>query len=365
MPALVLVLLWLCCISLSVSTISCKVKDAKSKFVALAHSKDDYYSLIHKVDKRAHPSWKVGYTFIDQKSECASDDFKISPYKKQLENNMKQVFQLWLSPLIDKKNIISSDDIHFDLLVATDVLKEQFEKDFIERFIYSRYVNDGVLASYDLLIFFQCNFVGKDGIVLFGGDTPVMTLRPKSKYYKAFLTEKKMFPAEVFVHEVGHTFGLDDAYAHNRGYQAESVMKDQRNAFDGESLVITADDRAGIRWLYRYHVEKSLKKEDCGDEYIYHNDTCIPKYPVINRVKSGKLEEFDLQKLSRGLHSMIDEQDELGNTPLHYAVMRANRHGTYDMCELLLANGADTTIKNSEGKTAKDLAEADNTCFSH
>ena len=63
------------------------------------------------------------------------------------------------------------------------------------------------------------------------------------------------------------------------------------------------------------------------------------------------------------LGSMINEQDKLGNTALHYAVLREAGHAIDDMCKLLLAKGADTSIKNNEGKTAKDLAVANSKCF--
>ena len=49
----------------------------------------------------------------------------------------------------------------------------------------------------------------------------------------------------------------------------KAVMYDSEHALDGKTLVLTADDRAGIEWLYRHHVEKSLKAKDCLDGYVY------------------------------------------------------------------------------------------------
>ena len=366
---------------LLISAISCKENVSDKKFSAIAQQKRDYEFLIKKV----HDSnWNIGYTFIDftehpkydgKKIDCSSqsfDDFKNNPYKKQLEDKIKEVSQLWLSPLKDKENIISSENIIIQPLIATDVLKPNAE---FYMYIDHDIVNNKIIASYDLLIFFGCGFLD-GGVVSYSGESskknniPLMTVSsmPEVSNDMVFLTEKNLFRADVLVHEMGHAFGLADAYNTSQ-YNPPSVMKSSKNALDGKTLVITADDRAGIRWLYRHHVEKSLTKRDCIDGYVYHDISCIPEYPVINRVKSGTLAERDFYDFgdrtlnNLTLISMINEQDKSGNTPLHYAVLREARHATDDMCKILLAKGADTSIKNNEGKTAKDLAKADSRCF--
>ncbi len=53
----------------------------------------------------------------------------------------------------------------------------------------------------------------------------------------------------------------------------------------------------------------------------------------------------------------INSKDLSGNTPLHCAVSSFNR-GCEEMVFLLLCNGADTLIQNSEGNTALHLAVA-------
>ena len=46
----------------------------------------------------------------------------------------------------------------------------------------------------------------------------------------------------------------------------------------------------------------------------------------------------------------------MGNTPLHDACSR----GKIECIKLLLSNGADTTIKNNEGKEAAEEVQPDN-----
>jgi ankyrin repeat protein len=49
----------------------------------------------------------------------------------------------------------------------------------------------------------------------------------------------------------------------------------------------------------------------------------------------------------------LNELDELGNSPLHWAVLR----GDLDMVELLLEEGADPNVMSSDGFTPKWSAE--------
>ena len=149
------VLIWamsiLFCILVAGAT-SCKENVSDQKFSAIAHRNEYNEFLIKKV----HASnWKIGYTFIDQKNECEFDDFKNNPYKQQLEDKIKEVIQLWLSPLKDKKNIISNENILIEPLIATNVLKSNTgHHSFV--WVWRNHVSDKILALYDLLIFFRC-----------------------------------------------------------------------------------------------------------------------------------------------------------------------------------------------------------------
>lgn len=45
----------------------------------------------------------------------------------------------------------------------------------------------------------------------------------------------------------------------------------------------------------------------------------------------------------------IDQQDELGNSALHYAAIASTRHGK-SIYEKLIEEGADTTLKNKKAR---------------
>ena len=51
----------------------------------------------------------------------------------------------------------------------------------------------------------------------------------------------------------------------------------------------------------------------------------------------------------------MNATDKWGFTPLHEAAQK----GRTQLCALLLAHGADPTLKNQEGQTPLDLASAD------
>ena len=54
----------------------------------------------------------------------------------------------------------------------------------------------------------------------------------------------------------------------------------------------------------------------------------------------------------RTMKDLLDAQDAKGETPL----FRAVRAGMFDNCIFLIAEGADISIRNNEGKTAYDVA---------
>ena len=55
----------------------------------------------------------------------------------------------------------------------------------------------------------------------------------------------------------------------------------------------------------------------------------------------------------RSMAYLLDEQDANGETPIFYAV----RRNSYEICDFLIKEGADLTIKNNEGKTVFEVAE--------
>ena len=228
---------------------------------------------------------------------------------------------------------------------------------------------------------------------------------------EAFLTTNRKYLKFTLLHELGHAFGLADTYIRSeeentggnkktRGINPLSIMSSSEfwRVMDFPNDVeLTLDDREGIKWLYTYHHRgesltscpegyrfeepNSIISEQCYTEHdtvgASNSDTdkmtesadtvcvkeevevpglmhgCVPTHPVIFAVKQGNLAVLknllaDDKKLN------IDEQDELGNTALHYAVMREKRHGG-DMCQYLLDKKAKCYIQNKRGTTPYSL----------
>ena len=87
-------------------------------------------------------------------------------------------------------------------------------------------------------------------------------------------------------------------------------------------------------------------------------------YNVGTRVEATVLHEavkyLDADHLDKLYHNekrsmayLLDEQDANGETPIFYAV----RRNSYEICDFLIKEGADLTIKNNEGKTVFEVAE--------
>lgn len=226
----------------------------------------------------------------------------------------------------------------------------------------------------------------------------------------AFLTPNGKYRKFTLLHELGHTFGLADVYGGqthigetgptvstggNRitvGSQPLSIMSSNefwRVMGFPSDVELTRDDEEGIRWLYSYHhggqgdlkscpagykfEERAItyqhtpetctastttgittcKKEESIEETLDLAHGCVPLYPLIFSVKQGKLRVLK-NILSEDCKTDINEQDESGNTPLHYAVMREERHSG-DICHYLINNGADHTLRNNQKQTPYDL----------
>ena len=178
-------------------------------------------------------------------------------------------------------------------------------------------------------------------------------------------------------HEIGHAFGLGDTYvdlkrsaswrgrynvsdggdAGTVGNQPISVMNwHYLIALDSAGeLQLGDDDISGINWLYNYYVAKTISSRGCPTSYHYERSTkgCIPRYPLIFAVKQNN---FAIIKRLLHFDSTINvnQQDELGNTALHYAANAQKIHGR-TLYHYLISKGASTDLKNNNGKTARDL----------
>jgi len=89
---------------------------------------------------------------------------------------------------------------------------------------------------------------------------------------------------------------------------------------------------------------------------IPKGDKEIARTPLIHATIESDLRAVETLLSHRGVK--VNEKDGLGNTALHYNVMKTDMtQDDMDIGRLLIAAGADTAIANFEGETAEDLAQ--------
>ncbi len=205
------------------------------------------------------------------------------------------------------------------------------------------------------------------------------------------------FPFAELLHEIGHTFGLDDTYVevsnagsrailHPRGHLKSTgvseytIGKQVVSIMGGypllnlqfpryEDIAPTRDDYLGVDMMYSYVTGAIDSLAECPFEYeVEHfpkdaagknSLACRPKHPLLYAIKYkqwGVLETI-INSPKYRLDVDINAQDGRGNTALHYSVIYVQ----HLLVKLLLAvyhKTISTTIKNNQGKTARDIAAA-------
>ena len=91
--------------------------------------------------------------------------------------------------------------------------------------------------------------------------------------------------------------------------------------------------------------EKML--EELGEVFIDSEKDCTPLLVAMNS------RHYEIAKLLLHYGCDINAQDYFGLSALHYAAMNSSK----EMCAYLITNGVDITLKDSDGKIAKDLIE--------
>ena len=351
-------------IVLFLAGVACKEEQAEPKFVALAQqvSKTGVVFtgkfLISRVQDK---EWKLFYGFAD-------NNYCNGAFREEIESIKSTVLEsigVWLAPLRDKGDIIALSHI---------ILQEKDTQS-----LYSPEQKEALR----LLILFYCE-EGRS-FARIRRDSPQIHMKQRNGQYQSYTLH----------HEMGHVFGLGDTYVehqkadrtrrfnqstggHSRtvGKQPLAVMNSSfRTAVNAEGkLQLTPDDVAGIKWLYRYYVEKSIDICDCPYEYVYEKETggCRPQHPFIIAAKQGiylSYNYFAENSLTEddGVEELytavMRRQDEHGNTILHYyAANLAHREQLYaDVHAMISLKDTDIlNIKNKLGKTAADIYAVEN-----
>ena len=166
------------------------------------------------------------------------------------------------------------------------------------------------------------------------------------------------------VHEVGHTFGLDDTYVDKQlrplevstgglagsvGRQPASIMVTSE-CFWGQGQ-IGEDDKNGIIWLYKYLYEGHPENDCFFADYHFVRVPivgCEPKHPLIFEAKHGCFSTV-VNILQSDPTLDINARDSSGFMALHHAVQRLDT----EIVKALLAQPAlDINARDSSGFTA-------------
>ena len=373
---------------------ACKIVEPTSSESFLVLDNEELpFAMINKIHAN---TWKIAYSF---NKKCKELGFGKQKVKKELEDSIEEAIKIWLQPL---KDIVPDNKKIVDNFKFEEVeLGALYNINYLGYYLHK---NGEIIGAYphDFFIILGCSpyddqneeqiVYTKASVDLIRIQRPVMLLYTgvylHKKFGDFFLTSKKRFQSSILIHEMGHVIGLADTY-HSHPQTQASVMNTSALAFDKQNLTIREDDLLGIVWLYHYAItkqkntkrskvakiyrhllKKDLRENKCPAGYYYHEEEmygrvigvgCAPLYPAIHSVKGGF---FKCEKALMGSwkEKFVNQQDKLGNTALHYAVLQEKLHGA-DMCKELLKCKARLTLKNNEGKLAKDLAMEGSKCF--
>ena len=305
---------------------------------------DDFRNVSLLIKKVHAEELKIAYGFVNDSRTTRSldhchDHQQTPEIKEKLVQVMTEITNMWLEPLR-----------HQDY--GGDKVVKKFVFTYIPA-IRDRRSGNWVLnskrgASFDLEVVFSC---GEHSFL-----TPTSS-RGRRTYYEltpSFIIGAKNYRNDErfapYVHERSYSkpkmiiafalaFGLKDTPPDVVSVTNNNTIKLLDK--DGK-LVLSDDDRKGIRWLYKYHHDSV---DSClFDDYQLvitnksygaqgHTMKCIPKKPMIVMVKQAHLQESyenftAAQQIIREVRykaissystkNWLDNSDELGNTLLHY-----------------------------------------------
>lgn len=335
-----------CCLLV---VISCKVtrnvSDDKFKpMVPGFHNLGDHFNNMAFLIKKVHAkelTIAYGFTNDNRKQSYRSSDHchvskQTSELKEKLVQTMTEILNLWLEPL-------RHQDYGGDKIV----------KKFVFTYIPAvrDHKSDGWVinskrgASFDLEVIFSCGEQSlpmvPSGAGTFSVITPSLIIGVKAKSwgddekFAPYVHERSYSKPEMIV-SFGLAFGLKD---NPPDVVSATEIKLQDN---NRNLILSDDDRKGIRWLYKYHhdVVDSCLFDDyklviTNKSYGSHGHMmkCIPKNPMIVMVKQAHQQESwanfaSAEQIIKEVtyratdtyrtENWLDNSDDLGNTLLHY-----------------------------------------------
>ena len=331
----ILVLACLLCLSLS---------PVASGFIVFEHQ--DFKNMGTLIKKVHDDHWVIHYTYAD---DCPPEQRNNGA---ALTAGISKALRTWLHPL-----------------------REYTDRPLVSDF---RYRQSADFDAGDLGITFHCHLASSHahiGIVNeVNEDTPFINLHTgDTRVTRVFM--------QILVHEVGHTFGLQDTYILSReegkildtggldetkGAQPSSVMSGhvplltpdnfRENAELHGVNPLGADDINGIIWLYKHIYEGHPLKDCFFQDYElvdFPPGGCEPKYPLIFELKYGgatkHAEHYAHRIIAEDEGLDVNAQDADGMTALHYAV----RHELSTVVEkLLVQRGIKPFLRDAQGRSA-------------
>ncbi len=330
---------------MAVAVVSCvpSADDTQAKFITIAQVRNgaavggtrdtgDGF-LISKLGLRR---WKIFYGFEDN-NNC--DGIIDEEFERKLKNTISRSLRAWVSPLSEV--IVDGNPIGVPQLRYVKRSTEATDEDVVGNKAIHRMIfkNGEELKPTAMAVIFYCrrgrSFARRPYIHghyftrvhMFLGKFDEPYLRDTKQYPDgkiALLRRNYLRPFEeetdegvftsysqaVLHHEIGHVFGLADTFVDldrrpsdntggsqdTVGEQPISVMSHSRiTALDDEGeFVLTADDREGIKWLYRYYTKNDegsygVELRDCPAGFLHESSTggCAPENIILFELEHG------------------------------------------------------------------------------